>query len=179
MKRLVSVAVYLLFLINLTVAAILISRINRPHDLQVQVVLPIETEKVILEPVIFEEPEEILSDKVLNAIIQTESEGNPNAISFLGYDYGIGLMQVSKIALLDYNLWNGTSYTQEDLFNPDINVMIGSWIFMHNTHYGVPEELSALLTAYNCGAKYYKNYGIRDSYVNKILDNLLGDLSEL
>jgi len=117
----------------------------------------------------------ILTNELLNAIIMTESNGNPNAVSYLGYNYGIGLMQVSKIGLKDYNLWNGTKYTQEDLFNPSINIKVGSWIFIHNTHYGVPKEVPALLTAYNAGVQYYKTHGIRHVYVNKVMSHLTSE----
>lgn len=114
----------------------------------------------------------------LEALIRTESDGIATAISCRGRDSGIGLMQVSKVALQDYNLWNGTEYTQEDLFNPQLNVMIGTWVFLHNIHYGVPNELSALLTAYNCGAGYYKQNGVREAYIKRFLDKLAEVYSE-
>ena len=91
-------------------------------------------------------------DDLIPHIIQVESGGNPNAIS---KDGCIGLMQISRTALAEYNyhvykgpLWGDTcsphshvygcvhvdwtgietiTHDDQDLFIPDINIKIGEW----------------------------------------------------
>ena len=105
------------------------------------------------------------------SIIQVESQFKKNAISYLGIDYGYGLMQVSKICLKDYNLWNGTNYTQKDLSNPYTNIMIGTWIYNQNKRYlKCNYDLDLLLSAYNIGARQTLRKGLNHSYVNKVHD---------
>lgn len=68
-------------------------------------------------------------DDILPFVIQVESSGNPNAVS---KDGCVGLMQVSPIVLIEYtNVMGGNRllpyYHYEDLFDPEINVKIGTW----------------------------------------------------
>lgn len=77
---------------------------------------------------------------VLYAIIATESGefsnknidintiGNLNKEAHSSYNC-IGLMQVSKYALSDYNKYNGTNYSLIDLYSIGVNIEIGSWFY--------------------------------------------------
>lgn len=77
---------------------------------------------------------------VLYAIIATESGefcnknitidtiGNINKEACSSYNC-IGLMQVSKYALKDYNNYHNTNYSINDLYSIDINIEIGTWFY--------------------------------------------------
>jgi hypothetical protein len=77
---------------------------------------------------------------VLYAIIATESGefnnkninlntiGNLNKEACSGYNC-IGLMQVSKYALKDYNKYNRTNYNLMDLYSININIEVGTWFY--------------------------------------------------
>ena len=68
-------------------------------------------------------------------MIATESRFITKEESFLGAKYGRGLMQVSEVALKDYNDWNGTKYTAEDLYKANTNIMIGCWTLNQQKRY--------------------------------------------
>ena len=77
---------------------------------------------------------------VLYAIIATESGefgsknitietiGNINKEACSSYNC-IGLMQVSKYALADYNKFNNTNYSLIDLYSVSINIEVGTWYY--------------------------------------------------
>lgn len=77
---------------------------------------------------------------VLYAIIATESGefcnkditidtiGNINKEACSSYNC-IGLMQVSKYALADYNKFNKTKYNLIDLYSVSINIEVGAWYY--------------------------------------------------
>jgi soluble lytic murein transglycosylase-like protein len=94
---------------------------------------------------------------VLLGMIAQESNFIVNANSFLGASYGRGLMQVSEIALKDFNNKMGYDYKPKDLYDPEINLIVGCWIYLNNINYGVDNKHSHLIIAYNCGHKTYKD----------------------
>jgi len=114
-----------------------------------------------------------IDHKLLLAIISVESDFNTKANSYLGAKYGRGLMQVSEIALKDYNRVNKSNIHYNDLYDPYINVSVGCWVFNQNTKYGVPNNLMDLVLAYNVGSSAWKTTSKEDSYyLYKILKKL-------
>ena len=63
-----------------------------------------------------------------NKNINIDTIGNVNKEACSGYNC-IGLMQVSKYALMDYNKYNNTNYILMDLYHIDINIEIGTWFY--------------------------------------------------
>ncbi|MDR0525044.1 MAG: lytic transglycosylase domain-containing protein [Spirochaetaceae bacterium] len=95
-------------------------------------------------------------------IILTESNGLANAISSSGESYGVGLMQISAVALKDFNRSHNTDYQTPDLYDPFTNIEIGCWVL--NEYYFAIEnpDLYKVYNAYNVGLynhrSYYKHY---------------------
>lgn len=109
-----------------------------------------------------------LDINIILAIIFVESHYNEKAESFLGAVHGRGLMQVSEIGLKDYNRVNKTGYVPKDLYNPEINIKVGTWIFYYNIHYGVDNNYADMLSAYNTGIGSWRKNIFNSDYVNKI-----------
>jgi soluble lytic murein transglycosylase-like protein len=116
-------------------------------------------------PSIEEEVEEMimaqhgrLSKEFIDIVILVESEGNHRAVSWAGFEKGAGKMQISDIARREYNNRNGTSYTQHDLFNPEINVMIGCWLLNDYAQQLGDLTYEQLYVAYNVGIGNYIKY---------------------
>lgn len=108
------------------------------------------------------------------SIIATESNFNASAISCAGSYNGRGLMQVSEIALKDYNRVNRTHYKSKDLFDIEINILIGIWSYLQNASYGIdPDNINQMLSAYNLGCKNAKRGKLARSYINKVRANYL------
>lgn len=94
---------------------------------------------------------------IILGMIAQESNFLSTAESFLGPEYGRGLMQVSDIGLKDFNLKTGSNISTLELYNPKVNLIVGCWIYNNNVNYGVEEIHSHLIIAYNCGHRVYKN----------------------
>ena len=105
----------------------------------------------------------------INTIIKIESSGNPNAVSRTGC---IGLMQISEVVLKEFNLrswktfdskeenplplYNPPEYNLGDLYNPSINVEIGTWYLNRRIpemlrYYHKEVTIDNILWAYNAG----------------------------
>ncbi len=117
-------------------------------------------------------------------IIQAESSGNPNASD--GHSYG--LMGISPCVLEDFNRdgykiergWKDKrmpTYNIGDLFNPTINVTIGSW-YLYEIREWLPDEYknskAHLVAAYNMGFFSLKkrNFVIPRHHKNKIYNSI-------
>lgn len=83
-----------------------------------------------------------------------------------------GLMQVTPIALADFNKHNGTSYTDAQIYDDAINVKVGCWTLNRQKHYIDSDDLSECIISYNSGASNFKrnkaDYLIKYSYLEKI-----------
>lgn len=101
-----------------------------------------------------------------NTIIKHESSGNPNAVSRVG---ATGLMQIMPSTskggspLLDYNKANNTSFTDNDLKNPNVNKKIGEWYFNSRIpsmlrNNSLPDKSAYRLIAYNWGIGKLKEW---------------------
>lgn len=64
----------------------------------------------------------------LRALAQRESDMNPSLIMTGGPGAARGLLQVVGVLRADYNRVNGTSYTADDMLDPDKNVKVASWL---------------------------------------------------
>ena len=64
------------------------------------------------------------NEALVDAVIFAESSGRPEVVSETG---NVGLMQVGKGALADWNKYNKADYTIEDMKDPTINRMVGEW----------------------------------------------------
>jgi len=89
----------------------------------------------------------------IQKIIHIESSGNPFAISHAN---ARGLMQITSITLLEYNQRCKTNYTENDLFNPEINIKIGTWYWNIRIpqmliFYGLKDNINNRIISYNAG----------------------------
>lgn len=103
--------------------------------------------------------------ELVAAVISKESAGNPRAQGKAGE---VGLMQISFIALEDYNKRFRKSYQLEDLLIPEINIEVGSGFLsmqierMGNDTYGG-------VRAYNAGERGAKeNTKLSITYANDV-----------
>lgn len=95
----------------------------------------------------------------LLAMMSVESSFIIKVPSHLGALYGRGLLQVSEIALSDFNSWNGKEYTVDDLYSIEKNIEVGVWAFNQNYYYGVETDFEhGAIIAYNVGANDYKKH---------------------
>ena len=65
-------------------------------------------------------------------------------------------MQITKPALTDYNAYHKTTYTVDDLYNPNVNLKIGKWYLLKRCPqllraHGIPVTLDNILWTYNAG----------------------------
>lgn len=84
-----------------------------------------------------------------------------------------GLMQITPLALEDYNNANETCFTIADLSDMKINISIGCWILERQKKYLNSDDLSECIISYNSGAFNFKNnrddYKMKYSYLDKVL----------
>jgi soluble lytic murein transglycosylase-like protein len=92
---------------------------------------------------------------VIYAIIETESDFTKEAKSFLGAPSGRGLMQVSEVALKEYNNWHRKKYVKKDLYNISINLEVGCWYYTKLVDYTKTRMYRNLYVAYNVGPYEY------------------------
>lgn len=76
-----------------------------------------------------------------------------------------GLMQVTPIALKDYNRYHNTSYIESDLYDDRINIMIGCWTLNRQKKYIDSDNIDECIISYNSGSTNFKNN--KSDYLNK------------
>ena len=83
-----------------------------------------------------------------------------------------GLMQVTPIALRDFNRIHGTDYTEQDLYNDGINLMIGCWTLDRQRKYIGSNDMDECIISYNSGAGNFRrnrtDYLTNYTYLNKV-----------
>lgn len=100
------------------------------------------------------------------AIIKKESGGNPIAI---GTSKEIGLMQITPIALQEVIRISGLTFSNWQLFEPDINIQVGSYYISYLINYYNGNIFNAL-KAYNGGITGTKNNPtLSIEYANQVL----------
>jgi len=86
----------------------------------------------------------------IQKIIQIESSGNPKA--FNKHSKARGLMQITPICLKHYNYRHDTNIKEEDLFDPKINITVGSWyLYWLGLCFDTDDKV---LVGYNWGYRY-------------------------
>lgn len=97
------------------------------------------------------------SDLIDMAIIaKIESSNNPNA-----YNKGsgaVGLCQVTKPVLVEYNAKWRTNWKMADLYNANLNILVATWYMEERIpqmlkYYKIKDTVRNRLIAYNCGIK--------------------------
>ena len=120
--------------------------------------------------------EDIDWDRLVSAVIQVESGGNPTAVSKAG---AIGLMGITPVVLFEFfentlpwqrfcgqreevdgsvsNLYFENNI--QDLFYPEVNIIVGTW-YLHrlHDHYGC-KTIEQICAAYNGGPTRLKKCG--------------------
>lgn len=89
----------------------------------------------------------------MKAIKSIESGGDPQAVSSAG---AVGLYQIMPITLEDYNQYHSNTYTEDDLFDPEINKKIAVWYIQDRIpelleYYNLELTVENILWAYNAG----------------------------
>uniref|UniRef100_A0A6H1ZFF2 Putative transglycosylase n=1 Tax=viral metagenome TaxID=1070528 RepID=A0A6H1ZFF2_9ZZZZ len=98
----------------------------------------------------------------VEAIIQIESGGNPNAYN--AKSGAIGLMQITRIALSEWNEHHPQQQLNpEDLFDRNINSLVGTWYLDRiKKHYckvwKIPPTVENILIGYNWGVGNLKKW---------------------
>ena len=92
-------------------------------------------------------------DRLIPAIIEVESNGDPNAISKAGC---IGLMQINpKGAFKEWKQFQFWRHPEEHLvhllFDAEWNIKIGTWYLKRLYHYYKCDTIEKILMAYNWG----------------------------
>lgn len=89
----------------------------------------------------------------LGVIAKIESSGNPLAIGDNGK--ALGMYQLHKAVVIDYNKATGSNYKHKDMLNASIAYKVANWYFGDISrmlrHYGKPVTVENILTAYNMG----------------------------
>lgn len=93
----------------------------------------------------------------MKAIALIESSGNPYAHN--KQDDSRGLYQITPICLTEYNNFNKTQFTMDDLWDIDVNTMIADWYINKRIpqmlrYYKVEDTIENRITAYNAGISY-------------------------
>lgn len=103
------------------------------------------------------------------AIITVESNWYVRALSRTG---DIGLAQINPFgALKEYNNYHKHKVSVKDLYNSDINLMVGKWYFEH-LHKIFKGDFNKSIAAYNMGPGKIRNGMKNTRYVLKVKRNL-------
>lgn len=117
-------------------------------------------------------------DRLVVAVIQVESNGDPNAISPAG---AIGLMQITRIVLKEWN--NNHSATPDEnigrLFEPRFNVEIGTWYLKRLFHHYKCTTIEEIAMAYNFGITRCKKINFDLSKTCRETRNYVKKIKEL
>lgn len=87
-------------------------------------------------------------------IAKIESSYNPKA--FNASSGAVGLCQITKPVLIEYNQRFKTKWTMKDLYNGDLNMLMADW-YMNSRipamlkHYKIKDTIKNRLVAYNAG----------------------------
>ncbi len=112
----------------------------------------------------------------IGKIIKIESDNRPDLVN--EKSGAIGLMQILPVggALDDWNAAHpDRQFTREDLFNPWVNILIGTWyllvqlprIFMRK---GINPTDQMIAYAYNWGPGNFIRWWKKDAYVHNLPD---------
>src|SRR3990167_6945759 len=95
-----------------------------------------------------------LPPELIDALIQQESNYNPNAVNKTTGARGLG--QIMPPALRDFNRYTKKNYTYDDMFIPHKNREVTEWYLYQRIpqmlrYYKLPINIENVLTSYNFG----------------------------
>lgn len=64
-----------------------------------------------------------IDPKIIYAIVEVESNRRPDVVSSSN---AIGMMQLKQIVIEDVNMYFGTNFVESDLYDPTLNIEIGT-----------------------------------------------------
>ena len=100
------------------------------------------------------------------AVIEQESSGNPLAHG--GAD-DRGLMQITPVALAQFNQSNNAMVTADDLWKPETNIMVGTWTL--HWCYDQLHDWTLATQAYNAGVHRVQTNPLAGAqYAAQVLD---------
>ena len=115
------------------------------------------------------------ADIDMDKIAMIESSGNPNAYN--GRSGAIGLYQITKICLDDYNLYNAPVLPRNALWRPEVNEKVAQWYMNKRIpqllrYYGHADTIENRIIAWNAGIKYVGKNVPRETldYIKKYID---------
>ena len=94
-----------------------------------------------------------ITTNIIDTIILVESKGKYNAISSNG---AIGLMQITRSALIDYNAQHKDNWCLKDMKDPIKNRIVGTWYYSIRVPqifkcFDIQDTIKNRLIAYNAG----------------------------
>ncbi len=118
-----------------------------------------------------------IDENFIYAVIKTESGFDPDAVSDVG---AVGLMQLMEIAFneVSNNIEDNKGLDYSDMYNPEYNIMYGSWYLSYLYKQFGSYELT--IAAYHAGMTEVRSWlyeGIIDEN-NLNLDNIPDDFSD-
>jgi len=113
--------------------------------------------------------EQVQIPDLIKAIISVESSWVTNAVSHKG---AVGLMQVTQDGLDEYNRIHASDYLIGDLFNPEINLMIGKSLIYDRKIPMCGGDLICALNVYNMGWGNARKGKTNWSYISKVLSEI-------
>jgi len=91
-------------------------------------------------------------DEIIGRMIWHESRSNAESVN--GDEHSVGLMQVTRIARVEFNAWTGKDYNYWTMFKPESNVECGSYILTNILlRYRTLGNIVQAVAAYNVGIK--------------------------
>ena len=110
-----------------------------------------------------------IEKSLIYAMIAQESMFNSNALSKKNAK---GLMQITNVALKDYNEHCNMNYMENDLFETSINIKIGCWTLLKQKEYIHSDDISDCVISYNSGCTnfnlYKTKYRLEYKYKDKV-----------
>jgi soluble lytic murein transglycosylase-like protein len=119
-----------------------------------------------------------LPANLIDALIQQESGWNANAYNQQSGATGLG--QITLPALQEFNQYNNSQYSMNDMYDAQSNQRVAYWYLMDRIPrmlkaYKIPITLDNVLWAYNAGiGNVKKNRMPKETinYIKKVKDNL-------
>ena len=114
----------------------------------------------------------VSNDVDMNKIYMIESSMNPNALNEKSQARGLG--QITPIVLKEWNNFNPkNTYTDDQLFNPEINRQISSWYMNKRIpqmlrHFKIPDTVDNRLATYNWGIGRVKQWYSQGAESNRL-----------
>ena len=113
-----------------------------------------------------------LSPRLISAVIWKESRYRPQAVGGAGE---VGLMQVTELVGYEWAGAHGIeSFTQADLFRPEINLQVGAWYLSRAAaHWSMYDDpIPYALAEYNAGRSNVKRWSRKASDSHEFMQRI-------